>query len=553
MEKKCIHCGAPLPQEADFCLKCFSPQTKPTTPAAVSDQAPKKTHTHRIQKWKTAPKAFLFWRTKRTRILACTAMLFVTCGICFLAVQAANRNTAPAVLQTTQVPVTQENGEFVTDAAGEIVTETVEITTEAQGFFEKLFHPSESSEEDTSQSGGFWDRLFGNTEETAPQGDNTAGTDVSADKDNTTDETESAPTAPSTPTEAPTELPTESQPEEPIVAPPADSAKWKWTELNGAVKLTKYTGNDSIVTVPAYIDGKHVSYLGENLFANNSKIQKIQFEGTTDDSGMLYLPYNTAVFSDLPNLTSITLPYATSAYMVNTAGEKAYYYSFHKLITGCPKLSSVSFTERQNPNLSYNGRMFTNGGAVYEDISNTLVYYPPGRTDKQCTIASYARSIAGHAFQDNPYLESVVFSKRFSSVSATRVNFLGCTNLSSFSVADGNTEYYAKDGVLYCKIASVISNGVKYYDVFWYPPGKKDSVFVTPADTHLVFSGIAFCGNPYLTTLQFSESCRIDKTIVTGEAAPSSLRCIRIKNDGSIADIRDLNDIQAKCTIEYYA
>ena len=196
MEKKCIHCGAPLPQEADFCLKCFSPQTKPTTPAAVSDQAPKKTHTHRIQKWKNAPKAFLFWRTKRTRILACAAMLFVTCGICFLAVQATNRNTAPAVLQTTQVPVTQENGEFVTDAAGEIVTETVEITTEAQGFFEKLFHPSESTEEDTSQSGGFWDRLFGNTEETAPQGDNTAGTDVSADKDNTTDETESAPTAP---------------------------------------------------------------------------------------------------------------------------------------------------------------------------------------------------------------------------------------------------------------------------------------------------------------------------------------------------------------------
>ncbi|MGN0560815.1 MAG: hypothetical protein ACI4K8_07150 [Candidatus Fimenecus sp.] len=386
----------------------------------------------------------LFRRAKRTHILACTAMLAITCGICFLAVQSANRNATPAVLQTTQVPVTQENGEFVTDAAGEIVTETVEITTEAQGLLEKLFHPSESTEEGTSQSGGFWDRLFGTPEETAAQGDNTDGTDIPAYSDNTTDETESAPTASNIPTEAPTELPTESQPEEPIVAPPADSAKWEWTELNGAVKLTKYAGNDSIVTVPAYMDGKHVSYLGENLFANNSKIQKIQFEGTTDDSGMLYLPYNTAVFSDLPNLTSIILPYATSAYMVNVAGEKAYYYSFHKLITGCPKLSSVSFTERQNPNLSYNGRMFTNGGAVYEDISNTLVYYPPGRTDKQCTMASYARSIAGHAFQDNPYLESVVFSKRFSSINATRVNFLGCTNLSSFSVADGNTEYYAK-------------------------------------------------------------------------------------------------------------
>ena len=56
-----------------------------------------------------------------------------------------------------------------------------------------------------------------------------------------------------------------------------------------------------------------------------------------------------------------------------------------------------------------------------------------------------------------------------------------------------------------------------------------------------------------MTTLQFSESCKVDKTIVNSEAAPPSLRCIRIKNDGSIADIRDLNDIQAKCTIEYYA
>ncbi len=548
MEKKCIHCGAPLPREADFCLHCFSTQTKSAPPAAGNDPAPKKAHTHDIEKEKAVVKVPLFRRAKRTHILACTAMLAITCGICFLAVQSANRNATPAVLQTTQVPVTQENGEFVTDAAGEIITETVEITTEAQGLLEKLFHPSESTEEGTSQSGGFWDRLFGNPEETAAQGDNTDGTDIPAYSDNTTDETESAPTAPNIPTEAPTEA----KPKEPIAVPPADSGAWEWTEQNGAVKLTKYTGNDSIVTVPAYINGMHVSYLGENLFVGNSKIQKIQFEGTSDDSGMLYLPYNTAVFSNLPNLTSITFPYATWAYMVNAAGENVYYYSFHKLITGCPKLSSVSFTERQNPNLSFNGRMYTIGGAVYADVSDTLVYYPPGRTDKQCTIA-YARSIAGYAFQDNPYLESVVFPKKFSSVNATRVNFLGCTNLSSFSVADGNTEYYAKDGVLYCKRASTISNGTEYYSVFWYPPGKKDAVFVTPADTHLVFSGIAFCGNPYLTTLQFSESCRVDKTIVNSEAAPPSLRCIRIKNDGSIADIRDLNDIQAKCTIEYYA
>ena len=64
---------------------------------------------------------------------------------------------------------------------------------------------------------------------------------------------------------------------------------------------------------------------------------------------------------------------------------------------------------------------------------------------------------------------------------------------------------------------------------------------------------MSFCGNTYFNKVQFSESRLIDKTIVTGETAPSSLRCIRIKNDGSIADIRDLNDIQAKCTIEYYA
>lgn len=548
MDKKCPHCGAPMPQEADFCLKCFSTQPKPASPAATGGKVPRKARVHSEKNTNRYKKAFLIWRTKRARILACTAMFVLTVGICFLAVQTANRNTVPTAIQTTQVPVTKENGEFVTDTAGEIVTETVEITTEAQGFLEKLFHPSESTEEGTSQSGGFFDRLFGNSEASDATQSDTASTNSPENAFGTTEETESATNT----SKPPSNTPTEPQPEEPIVAPPADSAKWEWTEQNGAVKLTKYTGNDSIVTVPAYIDGKHVSYLGENLFANNSKIQKIQFEGTTDDSGMLYLPYNTAVFSDLPNLTSITLPYATWAYMVNAAGEKVYYYSFHKLITGCPKLCSVSFTERQNPNLSYNGRMFTNGGAVYEDISNTLVYYPPGRTDKQCTIASYARSIAGYAFQDNPYLESVIFPKKFSSVNATRVNFLGCTNLSSFSVADGNTEYYAKDGVLYCKRESIISNGVKYYDIFWYPPGKKDSVFVTPADTHLAFSGIAFCGNPYLTTLQFSESCRVDKTIVTSEAAPSSLRCIRIKNDGSVTDIRDLNDIQAKCTIEYY-
>ena len=548
MDKKCPHCGAPMPQEADFCLKCFSAQTKPESSAATSGKTPRTARAHSEKNARLYKKAILFWRTKRARILACTAMFVLTVGICFLAVQTANRNTVPAVLQTTQVPVTKESGEFVTDINGEVVTETVEITTEEQGFFEKIFHPNDNAEKDSSKSGGFFDGLFGKSEASNAAQRDTATTKLPENISGTTDATEFAKND----SEPTGNAPNKPQPEEPIVMPPADTADWEWTEQNGAVKLTKYTGKGSIVTVPAYIDGKHISYLGENLFANNSKIQKIQFEGTADDSGMLYLPYNTTVFSDLPNLTSITLPYATWAYMVNAAGEKVYNYSFHKLIIGCPKLSSVSFTERQNPNLSYNGRMYTNGGSVYADVSDTLVYYPPGRTDKQCTI-TYARSIAGYAFQDNPYLESVVFPKRFSSVSATRANFLGCTNLSSFSVADGNTEYVAKDGVLYCKRASIISNGVEYYDVFWYPPGKKDAVFFTPADTHLTFSGIAFCGNPYLTTLQFSVSCRVDKTIINSEAAPSSLNCIRIKNDGSIADIRDLSTIQAKCNIEYYA
>ena len=66
---------------------------------------------------------------------------------------------------------------------------------------------------------------------------------------------------------------------------------------------------------------------------------------------------------------------------------------------------------------------------------------------------------------------------------------LGCTGLERFLVADGNAEYYSKDGVLFRKPNQL----------FWYPPEKKDSYYMVPPATGSIFH----MNSPYLETLEY--------------------------------------------------
>lgn len=403
--------------------------------------------------------------------------------------------------------------------------------------------PSESQPEDTTKKQSWFDKLFGN-KDTEKQKATEPGQTEAQEESNPDAETEPYATVPdeensqdttsltqtdilnpegfssSGSTTAKNEEATEAVP----TTAPKQEGDFTYTVVDGSVKLLGYTGNSSVVRVPAEIDGKHVAYLGKNVFSDKSSITSIIFEGSTSGSEKFYLPYNTTVFNSLPNLISVTLPFETNNYFVNGDGSISYIYSFGALFSSCPKVSSIDFGEHINSMISPNmSRMFSIDGVVFVNTSSelSLIWYPTAKTQADYIVPDNVRKIEKNAFSNNAYVESITLSVKVKSIASP--NFKNCSKLSSFAVAEGNSSFTSSDGVLY--YASSTSSGTGYLNAF-YPPAKTDEAFIFPADNPISFESNTFCGNPYLKEITIPDYSKIDGSMLSSDLKPLNLEKI---------------------------
>ena len=512
--KKCPFCGAELPEEAVFCLNCSSPlneiQTITTNKKKAILNIPFKT-------------------VAKVTAIVCAGAIVLTS--CFFAIKAIRKPTnSHETPSTSLVPVTEENGEIATNNNGEQIVEVTEIieTTTKKGFLETIIDKvigeenTESTETTTQQT------ITTTLTTTSPTTTNSNTTNPTTTNPNTTQHTTATPTQPS-------------------------ATDFEYVDVNGEIKIVKYIGTSSTVTVPSHIDGKHVSFLGENAFANNSNIKKIVFTGTSSGTYKFYLPKNRTVFNNLPNLTSIVFPYETH-YRMTDDSKAVGNNTFYTLIVNCPKLSYIDFSD--NVNSDYSSSMLTMysiDGVVFarqntkmvddQPVDSKLIYYPPAKTDTSYTIPSRATAIEKFAFSNNPYIKSIHFTATTNSVAW---NFLGCSNLSSFTVDSGNSILFAKNGVLYTGSSTV--NGVAYKS-FFYPPAKTDSSFTFVDNYNLAMDGYSFCGNPYLKTVKFCQGALIYRDLQTGIGKPTALTSILLN---SAYTNKVSTDNKAPFTITYY-
>lgn len=551
MKKSCPNCNKQLPEEATFCLYCYT-NLSDTESGAVA--VPKKTFNKKIL----------------SRILIVAAFLVII-GVSVIALKHFVSQPALTPADTTvitekqTVPVTDASGEAVTDENGEQVFDTITvtktqpiITTEKQGLLDKIFNnetennastqanenASDSKTEETTEKQSWFDKLFGNDEtqphttepttqksdETKPQASTTEVASTSADTDEKNTDSSSQSTASqkesSSSTEKETTKPSSTTTTEtiPTTAPKQDD-DFTFTVVNGSVKLLSYTGNSSVVRVPAEIDGKHVAYLGSNVFSNKSNITSIIFEGATSGSEKFYLPANTTVFNSLPKLTSVTFPFETNNHFINSDGSTNYTYSFGTLFANCPKVNAVNFGPYINSMLSSGmSRMYSVDGVVFVNTSSeiSLLWYPTAKTQSDYTVPNNVRKIEKNAFFNNAHLETITFSSKVSSVAGH--NFRNCTKLSAFYVADGNTKLTAVDGVLIYPGFTI--NNQPFYGAF-YPPAKSDTAFSFPTDKNMYIDIYTFCGNPYLKEITIFGISRIDGAVLSSDARPVNLEKIR--------------------------
>lgn len=497
MDRICPNCGKELPEEAEFCLYCFTDikSFKKNKEAIATPIVEKTTVAEPEVKEQKKPDK----KSKKRKLfrIGCVLAFIIVILLCAVGMKSCGRKDVPVnneevvtqttvVKETVAVAVTDPQGEQVTDAQGEQVTSIVEVTrvetitvattTQKQGFFDKLFSTTSPSKNDKNTTGnntsaggatsdnnttettekgfldGIIDSIFGDdkeestTQETRPSTTEAHGTTAPSTVPSTTKPHTTSPITTTTPstTQKPVTT-TQVQTTESssyYFEYEATSAKYP----DGNITLTKYVGNASVVTVPSYIDGRKVSNIGKKCFANDPKIKKIIIAPDTD----YIMFFDTHCFYNLTSLTEIV----STRRSLDFSARFAY---------NCPLLYIGKGESQQN--LIGNGMLMQN--------STLWITAHPSMTT--LTIPSTYKNIPnGHNLAEVPNIKVINIHKNVLSVPFFAMYYTD--SLTAINVESGNASCFSKDGVLFSKVNTTQTS----YDYSVYPASKTDKVFKMP-------------------------------------------------------------------------
>lgn len=498
MGKICPKCGKELPEESSFCLSCFHSFDAPNAPikpppfSASGIKKPKNNKTKRI-----------------ILIIALILLFLIIMGVLIWAMKSRNApEPQPTTPETTfisvteTVPVTQENGEAVTDASGEQVFQVIEVTkavtlpppstTEKRGFFETLFNKETASSQSSANTSGtnngtsvssasgtaettekksWWEILFGKDEETTATPTNAPTVPVAATPTTQIGTTATRPvtTRPSTATTVitttttrPTTATTRATTIQTTAVQTTSSGSYYFeyapqyaSQPDGNIALTKYIGNASVVTIPSYVNGKTVAAIKSDCFINDSRIQQINF----DDSLTYTISLNKHCFNNLSALTKI---------IHNNKG----IHLDPQFSINCP----ITYIGKDgiNDNKLINGAYYK-GSAFY-----WFTAHPSYTT---LTLPDWCNKIDnGHNLFEVANLKVINIHKDVTNVPFLCVSYNA--GLTAINVENGHPICFSYNGVMFSKGTS---SSATSYSYCVYPNSKTDKVYKIPAGKRVTF------------------------------------------------------------------
>lgn len=452
--KSCPFCGAKVPEEAIYCLNCSSVLNERQVFPKVKDK-----------KKKTIA---VIPRKKFMGIVAIVLSVVIIFSSCFFAIKSA-RYSEPSKEnpETTLAPVTEENGENVTNENGEQVFEVIELTdttTEKQGLLDKLFGEDETeksdvSSETTTKKQSIIDKLFGDETTTLPTTEPEATTSTTT-TETTTNKTETSSTT------STTEITTESN----------EEYSFEYTvESDGYVTITGYSGNASVVTIPAKIEDKCVTEIAKGAIANDSKITKIIFESRTK-----HIDLYDAAFLNLSSLTTLDMG-------------GGYYTVWGHFAADCPVKNIINISKYHS---FYEGGLYSN---------KELIYFCENPCYSEINIPEWSVGIRnGYSLKYNDNVKVINAHKDITYLPQS-YNWYN-EALEAINIEAGNSRYISKDGVFFYKSNS--SQTRYFYSI--YPYSKKDKTFVIPENCNLCTRSSSLITNPYLETLYIPASSTLE-------------------------------------------
>ena len=226
---------------------------------------------------------------------------------------------------------------------------------------------------------------------------------------------------------------------------------FKFESTEEGVTITEYIGNATDVIVPAEINDQPVIAIKEGVFANNSSITSVVFDGTFEN-------YTEKMFAGCSSLKSLT---------ISGVFDKALWWLFGDGASSVPaSFTEISFALNSN---YIDGSMFKNWGYLAEHIITYIIPYGVTRVENKeysgweelqsVVIPDNVIYIGDNAFAYCYNLTNIVISNCVTNIGAYA--FYQCKSLTSVIIPNSVTsiEYYA-----FCGCSSlmnvIISNNV---------------------------------------------------------------------------------------------
>ena len=279
-----------------------------------------------------------------------------------------------------------------------------------------------------------------------------------------------------------------------------------WYDIldDGTVEITDYSGSEENVDIPAEIDGKSVTSIGDNAFYNCSSIISITIPNSVTSIGDY-------AFDCCLHLKSITIPNS-----VTSIGEFAF--------DNCRNLISVTI-----PN-----SVISIGKSTFEDCTSLT----------SITIPESVTSIGESAFSGCKSLTSITIPESVTSIGESA--FSGCKSLTSITIPDSVTcigSFYSCENLIeiivnldnknYTSVNGILFNKDKT-ELICYPSGKFGMRYTIP-------NGVTSIGDSAFSSCSNLTSITIPNSVTSiGDSAfggCSSLTSVTIPN--SVTSIGD--------------
>lgn len=300
-----------------------------------------------------------------------------------------------------------------------------------------------------------------------------------------------------------------------------------------AVGESAFSGSEILesVTIPDSIEA-----LGALAFSDSKKLKKVTFDGSSK-----LTEFDTGVFSGCSALTEINIPAA-----VKKIGFRAF--------SGCSALAGVTLpdgiselyyfafadcsalTEVKLPESCASLTVCANAFAGCAKLSGMgTPYTPTDKTDENKYVykkgADYLTTEDGKtlAFLLKTDAETFEIPKEIEKVAEGA--FLNNAALKAITVAEGNANYIAENGVLYTKDKTTLVA---------YPAGKTDETFTLPESVTAV-AACAFAGNAKLTEVSLPANV---KTLGEGAFSGSALKVLTINAEEFTFTLNSLSSVK---------